>query len=397
MKILQICLKPPFPEVDGGCKAMNAITEGLLSNGLEVKVLTISTPKHPFLKESMSSSYLEKTKIEHRFINTQVNPISAFCNLFTSKSYNLERFYSKNFEELIISTLKANPYDVVLLETFFVTGYIDIIRRNCEAKIVYQAQNIEHDIWKLNAKKENGIKSWYLNFLAKRLKKAEIINIKKVDAIASITDKDKQRFLELGCTVPIVTIPFGVNLSDYPHKTADSGDKIFHIGSMDWMPNQTGIKWLLKNVWNEVFFQYPEAQLNLAGRHMPEWLRSNQKINLTVYGEVESARDFINANNIMVVPLLAGGGMRIKIIEGMALGKLIIATSIAAEGISCTDKENIVIANTPKEFQKAILHYLSHPQEQIIIGKAARLLIERSYDNKVIVNNLVKFLKQVIN
>ncbi len=168
MKILQVCLKPPFPEVDGGCKAMHAITQGLLDKDIEVKVLTISTPKHPFQKEKMSSSYLEKTKIEHIFIDTKVTPIGAFANLFSSKSYNLERFYSKDFEDLIIKSLSETVYDIVLLETFFVTGYIDVIRKNSNAKILYQAQNIEHDIWELNAQKEKGLKRWYLNFLAKR-------------------------------------------------------------------------------------------------------------------------------------------------------------------------------------------------------------------------------------
>jgi glycosyltransferase involved in cell wall biosynthesis len=395
MKVLQICLKPPFPEVDGGCKAMHAITQGFLDNGIDVKVLTISTPKHPFQKEKMSDSYLEKTGIEHVFIDTKVTFIGAFLNLFSSKSYNLERFYSKNFETLILKELKETNYDVVLLETFFVTGYIEIIRANTKAKVVYQAQNIEHDIWKLNAKKESGIKRWYLNFLAKRLKKAEIENIQKIDGIVPITDADKKRFTELGATVPMVTIPFGINLSDYIFETPHSGNKVFHIGSMDWSPNQIGIKWLLDNVWHNVIQNNTESKLYLAGRGMPDWLKTNEKENITVVGEVDSAIDFINENNIMVVPLLTGSGMRIKIIEGMVLGKIVITTSIGAEGISYTDKKNIVIANSPKEFSKAISYYLENESEQIEIGKEARKLMESDYDNNIIVNNLIDFCKNL--
>lgn len=395
MKILQICLKPPFPEVDGGCKAMHAITQGLLDENIEVKVLTISTPKHPFQKEKMPLDYLEKTKIEHVFIDTKVTPIAAFANLFCSKSYNLERFYSKEFENLIIKELKSTSYDVVLLETFFVTGYIDIIRANSDVKIVYQAQNIEHDIWELNAKKERGLKRWYFNFLAKRLKNAEIENIQKVDGIAPITDMDKQRFSELGATAPMVTIPFGINLLDYKYETPHAGNKVFHIGSMDWSPNQIGIKWLLDKVWKSVYDKNSDVELNLAGRRIPEWLVSNKSLNINVIGEVDSAIDFINKNNIMVVPLLTGSGMRIKIIEGMVLGKLVITTSIGAEGISYTDKKNIVIANTPEDFAAAIIYYLQHQEKQISIGKAARELMESDYSNHVIVNNLITFCKEI--
>ena len=126
-----------------------------------------------------------------------------------------------------------------------------------------------------------------------------------------------------------------------------------------------------------------------------ESLKSNKASNIEVVGEVSNAVDFINENNIMVVPLLAGSGMRIKIIEGMALGKLIIATTIAAEGVSYTDKENIVIANTPEEFTKAITYYLKNTDMQISIGKSARILMENAYDNRVIVNNLIAFFKQI--
>jgi polysaccharide biosynthesis protein PslH len=395
MKVLQICLKPPFPEVDGGCKAMHAITQGFLDNKIDVKVLTISTPKHPFQKEKMSQSYLDKTRIEHFFIDTKVNPLGAFCNLFSSKSYNLERFYSKGFENLIVEELKSTVYDVVLLETFFVTGYIEAIRSISTAKIVYQAQNIEHDIWELNAKKEKGIKKWYFNFLAKRLKNAEIENIQKVDGIAPITDLDQKRFGELGAKVPMITIPFGVNLLDYKYQSPHSGNKVFHIGSMDWSPNQIGIKWLLDNIWGDVCQKVSDAELNLAGRRMPDWIKSDDEQNVNVLGEVDNAIDFINNNNIMVVPLLTGSGMRIKIIEGMVLGKLVITTSIGAEGICYTDKKNIVIANSPEEFTSAIIYYLNNRAEQITIGKSARKLMESDYDNNVIVKKLIDFCKSL--
>ncbi len=397
MKILQICLKPPFPEVDGGCKAMHVITQGLLAKEVDLKVLTISTPKHPFQKDKMAKSYLEKTKIEHVFVDTNVKPLGAFLNLFSSKSYNLERFYSQEFEDLIVKTIKEAAYDVVLLETFFVTGYIEAIRANCSAKIVYQSQNIEHDIWELNAKKETGLKRWYLNFLAKRLKKAEIENIQKVDGIVPITDADKERFKVLGAKVPMLTVPFGIMLSDYKYEAPHSGNKVFHIGSMDWAPNQIGIKWFLDNIWDLVLTKNSSAELNLAGRRMPAWLKSDGNTNLNVLGEVDSAIDFINQNNIMVVPLLTGSGMRIKIIEGMTLGKLVITTAIGAEGINYTHQKNIIIANSPEEFANAINYFLENEAEQIAIGKAARELMESDYDNGVIVDNLIHFCKDLLS
>ena len=103
----------------------------------------------------------------------------------------------------------------------------------------------------------------------------------------------------------------------------------------------------------------------------------------------------MNENHIMVVPLLTGGGMRVKIIEGMSLGKVVIATSIAAEGINYSNNKNIVIANTPQEMTEAIVYYLNNEQKQLEVGKQARKLMERNYDNKNIVTNLLSFFKMI--
>jgi len=395
MKVLQICLKPPFPEVDGGCKAINAFTQGFIDNDIELKVLTISTIKHPFLKESLSDEYLEKTKIEHVFVDTKVKAIKALGNLASSKSYNVERFYSKEFEALIIKTIHASDFDVILLESLYVSNYVAAIRACSKAKIVFRAHNIESELWKRNALDQKGIKKLYVNSLVKKLTNYEKGSLNSFDGIAAITANDKALLKQMGCTIPVAVFPFGINMTDYQLKESQSLNKVFHIGSMDWTPNQKGIKWFLNNVWNNVIQEFPKAELNLAGRQMPDWIKSNKKTNLNVLGKVDSAIDFINANNIMVVPLLTGGGMRVKIIEGMALGKIVIATSIAAEGINYTKNKNIVIADSPQEMTEAIVYYLTNKQKQLEIGRKARELMEQDYDNKKIVANLLSFFKKI--
>ncbi len=81
MKILQLCHKPPQPAIDGGCIAIDNITKGFLESNIEVKVLTISTAKHPFVKEKIDKSFFEKTKIESAFVDTELNIVDAFSTL----------------------------------------------------------------------------------------------------------------------------------------------------------------------------------------------------------------------------------------------------------------------------------------------------------------------------
>lgn len=394
MRVLQICLKPPVPLKDGGCMAMNAITQGLLNQNIQVKVLSISTTKHPFKEDLMDEEYKQKTQIEHAFIDTNVKPVDAFCNLFTNQSYNIKRFYNEAFKKLIVNTLQKNNYDAVLLESLFVMPYLEDVKQHSKAKIIYRSHNVEYEIWKRNAKQTKGFKKNYIKLLAKRLKAFEIEAINKVDGIAAITEKDKITLQALGCKKPIEVIPFGIDSSQFISKPNTTNNTICHIGSMDWMPNQEGIKWFLKEVWNTVVEQNREAQFNIAGKNMPSWLLNLKQRGVKNYGEVKSAVEFIQNNTIVVVPLFSGSGMRIKIIEAMALGKLVIATGIAAEGVDYTHQKNIIIANTSDEFIAAISYYLANPNEQQKIALAGQQLVQSNYDNQVIVNNLVAFFKQ---
>ena len=125
---------------------------------------------------------------------------------------------------------------------------------------------------------------------------------------------------------------------------------LFSIGSMNWMPNEEGIRWFLEQSWPEIHRQYPDLKYYLAGRAMPEWMRTLNMPNVEVLGEVEDAQAFIRSKSIMIVPLFSGSGIRIKIIEGMAAARTIISTSLGAEGIHYTNGENILIANAPCEF-----------------------------------------------
>ena len=396
MKILQICHKPPLPAFDGGCKAMHALTEGFLANAISVKILTIATQKHPYQPELFPTAYLEQTNIEHAFIDTAIKKKNALANLFIGKSYNISRFYNKNFEELITATLQKEKFDIILLESLYTTPYIAAIRKSSNAKIIYRSHNIEFEIWQRTSNQENNtIKKKYLHFLAKRLKKYEQSILNLVDGIAAITKKDEEQLVALGCKKPITTVPFGINLHDYQLKEIPQEKKLFHIGSMDWMPNQEAIKWFLNEVWSTIIAKEPTATFHLAGKNMPEdiiKLATSTK-GVVNEGEVENANDFISNNNIMVVPLFSGSGMRIKIIEAMALGKLVIGTSVAFEGIAVQHNKNGIIANTANEFKAAILMSLKHPEVVNSLGQKARKTIEEQYNNTVIVKQLINFIK----
>lgn len=398
MRIFTICNKSPWPANEGGSIAMNSIIEGLLDAGNTVKVLAVNSDKYAVNIEDIPSEYKEKTGFETAYLKLKVNPVHAFLNLFTSKSYNIERFVSKEMEQKIVSILQTQQFDIINLEMLHTTPYIDIIRKYSKAKIVLRAHNIEHLIWeRIYRSTHNPVKKFYVRHLASTLKKYELDVLQKIDGLAAITATDAAFFRKCNPQLPVADIPFGVELSEDPCENVPvEFPSLFHLGSMNWIPNSDGIRWFLDEVWPLIHSTYPELKFYLAGRHMPQWLLQRSDPNVINVGEVENAACFMASKPIMIVPLLSGSGIRIKIIEGMLASRTVISTAIGAEGINCHNNKDIIIADSPQDFVAAIGNLISNAELCKQIGTSARETILQYYDNKVIIARLLSFYNSLL-
>ena len=396
MKILILCNKPPYPALEGGPMAMNSIVTGLLESGHEVKILTVNSPKYNVSIDDIPENYRQKTGIEFINVDLRVRPLKAFGNLFSRKSYHVERFISKDFTRRLEEVLKAEIYDVVQLETLFMVPYVETIRKFTKATIVLRAHNVEHLIWERIAKGTSFfLKRAYIKHLAKTLKNYELNAISQVDGIAAITRKDAAFFRKY-CATPTIDIPFGVYPEEFtPNYEINEKPAFYHIGSMNWMPNEEGIRWFIDDCMEAVVEKTPEFVFHLAGRHMPEWLRELKNPHVDVIGEVPDAKEFVANHDVAIVPLLSGSGIRIKIIESMAMGKTVITTQIGAEGILYDEDVNVIIAENKAKMAEAIRRINENPELAVEIGKAARHLVEEVYDNRKLIERLLMFYQQI--
>lgn len=398
MKILQLCHKPPFPPVDGGCIAMNNITTGLMRLGHEVKVLTIYTQKHDLDFDILPPDYAAQTGIEGVFVDTSINLADAFSSLITRDSYNVSRFFSPDFDMKLTRLLKRQRFDVIHLESLFMTPYIASCRRNSHAQIVLRSHNLEFIIWERMAFGAKGLaKRAYLKYLSRKLRDYELAVIDEVDGIASISADDKEKYQALGCKKPMTTIPFGIDINNYPvDENLEPQVSLFHLGSLDWTPNLEGILWFLDEVWNPITEQFPSLKLFLAGRNIPQDILPSGTKNVEIVGEVEDAKNFMRSKAIMIVPLLSASGIRVKIIEGMALGKAIVSTKIGAEGLDVEHGKHIMIGENADDCRQAIAELISNPEKIKKMGDAARDLVERTFENNQISQKLENFYNQLI-
>jgi glycosyltransferase involved in cell wall biosynthesis len=377
---------------------MNNITSGLIKLGHEVKLLTIFTQKHDLDFDILPDEYVTETGIEGVFVDTSINLADAFSSLITRDSYNISRFFSPDFDMRLTYLLRRQKFDVIHLESLFMTPYIASCRRNSHAQIVLRSHNLEFIIWERMAAGAKGMaKRAYLKYLSRKLREYELSVIDEVDGIASISPEDKTKYQELGGDKPMTTIPFGIDINNYPLDSAVEPEiSLFHLGSLDWTPNLEGVLWFLDEVWSKLSKEFPNLKLYLAGRNIPDDLLPAKTKNIEIVGEVDDAKEFMRSKAIMIVPLLSASGIRVKIIEGMALGKAIVSTKIGAEGLDVVQDEHIMLAESGQECADAISQLINDPEKLKQIGASARKLVETTFDNNRISQKLEKFYKELI-
>lgn len=399
MKILQICNKPPFPPVDGGSIAMGSMLQSMIISGYTVNVFSMVSFKHPANETDFPAGLRKNIRLGFAKVDLRLKPVRAFLNLFSSRSYHAERFYSHDAAEKLIALLKSEQFDIIHMETVFPMVYHALIRKYSRAKIVIRLHNIEHEVWATTARAEkNFLRKRYLSLLAGRLQSFEQDAFRKADGIITISSADFQKIQLLCGNTPVANIPVGLDLSKYPVATpVNEFPCLFHLGAMDWIPNQQGMSWFLETAWQELKQKYPLLKFFIAGRKMPEKFIRMRDAQLLVEGEIESPPAFVQPKDILIAPLLSGSGIRVKIIEGMAFGKTIVTTSLGAAGIDCADGENILIANSPEVFVEKISGCIENREMISRIGGNARRLVEEKYSLPITATELDNFIKQVLS
>ena len=395
MNILQICTKVPYPPKDGGAAAVYALSKSFTKLGHHVDVIAVNPPKHyvsPYLLEQLPFIIYPVS------VDTQVSISGALFNLaFSNTSYHTNRFISKTFKNKLIDILSDNSYDIVQIEGVYLCCYLPVIRKYSNAKISLRAHNVEHVLWQnIVLKERRFLIKLYLKIQSKRIKTFEIKQLGLVDWVIAISKSDENSFRALNAKVKIITIPYGIDINNAESQTLSKINSIFYIGALDWLPNQEALIWFLEKVWPKVLNLFPWMKFHIAGRNAPKLLTDKLKKlkHVIFYGEVESSSDFMNTYDLMVVPLFSGSGMRVKIIEAMNNGNVIVASTKACEGISVQNDKHLRIANSIDEFVSAIETSIKQPETNIHLLVEAKILINENFDNLVLTSKLVNFYRQ---
>lgn len=388
MKVLVIGNRVPWPLKDGGAIATYNMLLGLSQLGVEIHFVTLNTKKHFVEADTIQKAFSFCKVVKTYEIDTSLSAVKALLNLFSKRSYHIERFTDNGFTQLIQSTIDQEQFDLIHFESLFVTQYVQWIHTQKGAKknstpCIYRSHNIEYKIWELLAQTtKNPIKRWYLKLLAKRLKTFETTISKRFEAIVCISPIDLKDCQTWGLKAQLLQLPGGIVAN---HETTISpNDNLYHLAYMNWMPNQEAMEWFQSEVWPIVHKQHPSVHFYMAGKGMPDRYFKWNTTYFHVQGEVESANEFAKDKGILVVPLNSGSGIRMKTIEAMMEGKAVVTTVIGANGLIVEKDKDCLIAHDAHSLAEALSQLILNPELRTKIAKNGQLTALKNYENTAV-------------
>ncbi|HXM69182.1 MAG TPA: glycosyltransferase [Candidatus Acidoferrum sp.] len=317
-------------------------------------------------------------------------------NLFSSEPYNFAKYCRPEVREKLISVLQQNNYDIILCD--FLTPAALIPWEWPCPKVIF-THNVEATIWQRHYKTARNplwkALSWYE---WQRMKRVEEGYLRRADHVLAVSENDRNAFSSFLDPSRLTVIQTGVDVDYFkPAQDTEEPNSLVFTGSMDWLPNEDGIIYFIKEILPLIRQQVPDVSLRIVGRKPSADLQSlaSRQENVEVTGWVEDVRPFLARGAVCVVPLRIGSGTRLKIFEAMSMGKAVVSTTIGAEGLPVQPGDNIILADEPHIFAQSVASLLHDQARRVEIGRAARKLVTENYSWAKIAGDFAAILAQV--
>jgi glycosyltransferase involved in cell wall biosynthesis len=249
--------------------------------------------------------------------------------------------------------------------------------------IVLNAHNVEHELLERRIDIElRPLHRIFLRTQAPRLKTFEAATCRRAARILACSDNDAKQLASIAPATQITVVPNGVDTSAIQPATQppQQTSELIFVGQMSWFPNRDGIEWFFADIFPRIQKKRPDAQFVLVGKnaglHVPAAIAANVKL----LGFVDDLVPPMQNAAVYVVPLRAGSGTRLKVLEAMAFGKAIVTTRIGSEGIDLQPDESAVFADSAEDFASAVVRVMSDSTFARRLGEKAREHAMAHYD-----------------
>jgi glycosyltransferase involved in cell wall biosynthesis len=356
LRVLQICSKPPLAHGDGGSMAMHNLSQLLLSASCTLRICTLSTPKHPFRASDYPEEWARETQISAFDLDSRPTLGALLKSVFTRRSFFFGRFQHRRWKRFIEQAVLEHKPEIVILDGLYSAGCLEILEKH-NLRIWLRSHNIEWMLWESVSEIEpHPIKRMLYRRWMRTLRKVESNIWNRVHHVVAITPEDAETVKHsVARSIKVSVLPASApQVVLHESVTNEFRLHAYHLGGLGWLPNRQGVHWFLEEVWPEVLRVVPDVQLHLGGEAVSELVPIFPP-GVCVHGVVEDLPAFLQSVDLLVLPYQSGGGLRMKALEALAFGKVVIGTKMGLAGIPRMG-ECVLEANSPEEFSRAFLH-----------------------------------------
>lgn len=315
-------------------------------------------------------------------------------SLMTGTPFLIERDWMPAMTELLTRVLEGNGgFDAIHADQLWMAPYALWVRRRSNLRLspllVLDQHNAVYRIpQRMQEDASQRLQRWLLGLEWRKLSRYEVETCRQFDRVTWVTEEDyaavqSQAMQREACVPHSAVIPICTDPENVPviERTAQAR-RVTFVGGLHYPPNAQGVLWFAKEIFPQVLQAVPDAVFTVIGRQPPAQLStlSIPSANLDVTGYVADLNPLLSETAVSVVPLLAGGGMRVKILEAWSWGIPVVSTSVGAEGMVMHAGENIAIADTPTSFAQATIQLLQDPARAQQIGQAGRQMVMEKYN-----------------
>lgn len=310
--------------------------------------------------------------------------------------YAVSRFADAQVQQILKQWIPQRRFDVAVCDFLHCT--LNFPRDLATPTALFQ-HNVESVLWKRKAEVEPAwVDRAVFKFELAKMLSFEPQQVRRFHHVIAVSETDREAMSGMVDRSHISVIPTGVDLSKYPYDPSlrPQGPLVVFTGSMDWQPNIDGVEYFCNEIWPLVLRKVPQARFRIVGRDPHPRVKKLASDSVEVTGSVPSIVDHLRDAAAIVVPLRIGGGTRIKIYEGMAMGKATISTTVGAEGLDIEHGRDILLEDSPAGFAEAIVTLLQHEdvRRRLEIGAVATA---RKYDWSAITPRFIELLQKTID
>lgn len=404
MKILLLTQILPYPP-DAGPKVKTwHVLRYLQEAGHEVVLASFVRPEEePFLPE------IRKHCAEVHAVPIRRSKITDIYYLllsnFTGRPFLVERDDLREMRRVVSTLVESGDFDIIhadqlTMAQFAFPGRI-LTKRfpGPSMRLIFDAHNA---VWTI-VKRSQVNAAWYLKPVlaleARRVSRYEAALVQNFDYTLAVTDQDKQALLAVippsetnGAAHHITVVPIAVDTSSQtPIERRHGSKRIVTLGTLHYPPNADGIRWFAREVFPLIKAEQGDAQLTIIGKNPPADfmdMAANSSGAIEVTGYVPDLTPYFEQACLIVVPVRAGGGMRVRILEAFSRAMPVVTTTVGLEGIHAVIGQDVLVEDTPAGFADAVLAVLNDPQLQTSLATRGRHLAEKKYDWQVVLKEM---------